>query len=520
MRLDRPELTRRVREYRPDSDRFEPILQQIRARFEVDTRSLAALRILLGVTLLVDLGHRAGDIERHYTDAGVYPLEAFELTYISYNGLSVHALSGDLWFQQLLFAIAATFAVLFVLGYRTRLVGTISLLLLFSLHARNPAILNGADRLLRVLLLVALLTPLGERWSIDALRRGHARVSVASMTTVALLVQPIVVFTQNAYLKREGDTWYTGEALEIALSNDAMTIHLGNALAQYPALLELLTFLWVWLLAGSSVFLLLTAGWLRTAFALVYIGAFAGMAVSMAVGLFPLVLIAAVLPFFTRDFWERGRRIAPYGTVITNRLTASTLGPLERPPIEQRVLTAIRKRGHHSMASFAVTYGHSLLTVLGVLVLAWMLLFGGAHATEYEVPHELDSTHLDEQRWGLYAPDPGAGYSWYAVEAELETGDTVDALDDNTGSSDPPPDAAQEYDGFRDRKLLETVRDSGLGDRHEILAGSYVEWACDRAETVHGDSVQQLTVTQYIQPDSRDGTVDDISQRTITERDC
>lgn len=172
------------------------------------------------------------------------------------------------------------------------------------------------------------------------------------------------------------------------------------------------------------------------------------------------------------------------------------------------------------MASFAVTYGHSLLAVLGVLVLAWMLLFGGAHATEYEVPHELDSTHLDEQRWGLYAPDPGAGYSWYAVEAELETGDTVDALDDNTGSSDPPPDAAQEYDGFRDRKLLETVRDSGLGDRHEILAGSYVEWACDRAETVHGDSVQQLTVTQYIQPDSRDGTVDDISQRTITERDC
>ncbi len=509
-----------MRDYRPNSGRIDPILRRIRARFEVDMRSLAALRILLGVTLLVDLFLRAGAMERHYTDAGVYPLEAYELTYLRYNDLSVHALSGDLWFQQLLFGIAVAFAILFVLGYRTRLVGAVSLALLFSLHARNPAILNGGDRLFRLLLLVALLTPLGERWSIDALRRGHARATVVGMTTAALLVQPVVVFTQNAYLKREGDTWYSGDAVEIALANDAMTVHLGNVVTEYPGLLEPMTWVWVGLLSGSAVFLLLTVGWLRTAFALIYMGAFLGMAVSMAVGLFPLVLIAAVLPFLTSPFWDALSRLSPGKHLVTDRVNATHLGPLGRPPIEQRLLDAIRAHGYRWTASFAVSYGKSLLTVAGILLLAWMLLFGGAHATGYDVPDELDSNNLDQQRWGLYSPDPATGYSWYVVEAELDDGSTVDAFDDHTVNTDPPPDASQEYDGFRDRKLLETVRDSGTGDRHEILAESYIDWACDRATEVHGDSIDRITLVQVIQPDSTEGTTDDVYDRTIVESSC
>ncbi|MDR9432174.1 MAG: HTTM domain-containing protein, partial [Natronomonas sp.] len=214
-------------------------------RFEVDTRSLAALRIALGCTLLVDLIHRAGAMELFYTDAGVYPLAAYQATYSQFTGVSLHALSGALWYQQLLFAVAGLFAVAFVLGYRTRLVGVVSLLLLFSLQARNPAVLNGGDRLLRVILLVALVTPLGERWSIDALRRGSARDRIRSFGTAAVLVQPLIVFTANAILKHEGETWYAGDALEIAMANDVMTILLGNVIAGYPTLLTVLTYGWV-----------------------------------------------------------------------------------------------------------------------------------------------------------------------------------------------------------------------------------------------------------------------------------
>ena len=107
---------------------LEPVWRRVRARATVDTRALAALRVALGVTLLGDLLHRAQYLERFYTDSGVYPLSAAEVTYTQYNGLSVHALSGSLWVQQLLFVVAGLLAVALILGYRTRLVGLLSLL--------------------------------------------------------------------------------------------------------------------------------------------------------------------------------------------------------------------------------------------------------------------------------------------------------------------------------------------------------------------------------------------------------
>ena len=499
--------------------RLDPVTQRVRSRFTVDTRALAALRISLGLIILIDLFHRAGDLELYYTDDGVYPLVAYETTYSRFTGLSLHAASGDLWFQQMMFVLAGLFAVALILGYRTRLVAIVSFVLLFSLHARNPAVLNGGDRLLRVLLLVALVTPLGERWSIDALRRGTARTTVTSVATAALLAQPLAVFTTNAVLKHRGDTWYAGEALQIAFASDEMTILLGNHLTAYPTLLEVLTWAWVTLLAGSVVFLLVTTGRVRAFFALVYIGSFAGLLVSVSVGLFSLVLTAAVFPFLSTPFWDTLTRLVP-DRLLERRPSAAVLGPLARSPLERRLLASVRRRGHDSAASFTVEFGRSLLTVVGVLLLVWILLFNVAHVTDVEVPAGLDYDQLDDQRWGLYAPDPSETYGWFVAEAELDSDTTVDAFEGGDVVKDRPPDAAQEYDTFRERKFMETVRTSGRTDTNNVTAENYAEWACDRSNEVHGGDVEQVTLYRMLQSSPVDGEYEDPRRMTIIEWDC
>ncbi len=500
--------------------RLESVRNAVRSRFEVDTRALAALRITLGVVLLLDLLYRAGDIEAYYTDAGAYPLEVYEATYPQFNGLSIHALSGELWFQQFLFLVAGVFAVALIVGYRTRLVAAVSLVLLFSLHARNPAVLNGGDRLLRVLLLIALVTPMGERWSIDALRRGSARPAVASFATAALLVQPVVVFTQNAILKHRGDTWYSGDAVQIALANDVMTVHLGNHVSAYPALLEVLNWAWVVLLAGSGVFLLVTSGRLRALFALVYIGSFVGLLASVSVGLFPLVLIATVIPFLTTPFWETLARFVPsrWGDRFPS---ASALGPLGRPPIERRALESVREYGYDRAASFTQEYGRSLLSIVGVLLLCWVLLFSATHVSDHDVPDAIEPEFPNEQRWGLYAPDPSTTYSWYIIEAELENGSTVDAFDGGEVVTERPADASQQFDTFRDRKFMETVRDSGRDDTNNVTAERYAEWGCEQANATHDDAVEHLEVYRYVQDSPVDGEFEDPrGPFTVIEREC
>ncbi|SFS44886.1 HTTM domain-containing protein [Halostagnicola kamekurae] len=509
----------------PDAERYrrllghlEPVGRRVRSRFEVDTRALAAVRISFGLILLVDLLVRWGNIEQFYTDDGAYPIEAYEATYSQFTGLSVHALSGELWFQQLLFGIAGLFALAFVLGYRTRLVGFVSLGLLLSLQARNPAVLNGGDKLLRVLLFLALLTPLGERWSVDALRRGSARASVVGFGTAALLIQPLMVFSQNAVLKHQGNTWYEGEALQIAMSNDVMTIFLGNHLTAYPTLLEAMNWAWVGLLAGSVLFLLVTDGRVRAAFALVYVGAFAGMLLTMSVGLFPLVLTTALLPFLTPPFWDALRRLVPTG--LLERLPSrARLESIAGRPLERRAFDALEQRGYESKLSFVRAYCRSLLTVVSVLALVSILLYGTAYVTDHDLPDELE-TSVDQQQWGLYAPNPTEGYSWYAVEAQLESGEEVDAFGNGTITDDRPPDASKEYDTFRERKFMQTVWASGNGDTDGIIAVDYAEWACEQAIDRRGDSVESITVHRFYQPSPIDGEYEETGRFTVVEQAC
>ena len=492
-----------------------PVVAAARRRLRVDTRALAAMRILLGTILLIDLAHRAPDIEKYYTNSGVYPLAAHEATYTQFAGLSIHALFGSLWFQQLLFVIAGLFALAFVLGYRTRLVGFCSFVLLVSLHARNPAVLNGGDILLRTLLPLTLLTPLGERWSIDAVRRGSTRETVMTAATTAVLAQPLVVFTQNAVLKHQGETWYAGEALQIAFANDEMTVWLGNYLSAYPTLLEALNWGWVTLLAGSTVFLFLTAGRLRATMACVYIGAFLGMIPTLMIGLFPFVLTASVVPYLTTPFWNTAAKLVPKS--VQTQPPASRLGWLGGQPIEHRLWKALRRRGHGRAVDYLTAYGRSLLTVLGVVALLFVLVYGVGHVADYEPPYEDEATAVLDQSWGLYAPNPSGSYSWYVVEAELANGSSVAAFGGSL-SFDRPPDAAQTYTSFRDRKFMSPV-DSGGQDG--IIAQSYADWACRQAADRYDEPIRSVTVHEFTQASPVDGEYpNEPYQDTVIQRSC
>ncbi|MGM0389997.1 MAG: HTTM domain-containing protein, partial [Natrinema limicola] len=120
----------------------------------IDQRALGAFRIALGVLLLADLTMlRLPGLVTFYTDAGVFPRSTLLEAYPTVGRVSIHALSGAAWFQAVLFALAGGFALLLLVGYRTRLATLGSLVLFASLHARNPHLVNGGDTILLSFLL-------------------------------------------------------------------------------------------------------------------------------------------------------------------------------------------------------------------------------------------------------------------------------------------------------------------------------------------------------------------------------
>ena len=118
--------------------------------FGIDLRTLALFRIGLGLLLLVDLVLRGRDLTAHYTDVGILPRSAL-LETLSVGSFSLHLLNGTFAFQAVLFAIATVFAVMILVGSRTRFAVIASWVLLLSLQNRNPEILSAGDTVLLLL---------------------------------------------------------------------------------------------------------------------------------------------------------------------------------------------------------------------------------------------------------------------------------------------------------------------------------------------------------------------------------
>lgn len=288
-----------------------------RARWErffgCDLRSLAALRIGLASAILIDLALRLPEIGLFYTDRGLLP-RSINPTPLGVFPLSVHGYAGGTAFEWLLFGVASVFAAMMLIGYRTRLATAVSWWLLASLQFRNPEIGNGGDAWLRITMFWCMFAPLGARWSIDAGRhlqfqRRQAGATVLSMATVALLLQPALVYFFTAIIKwQSGPDWVPdGSAITLALRHEYWAGPLGHWLLGFPDLLSVMTW-WVFgmeLIGPLLLFFPVFTAPIRALTLIAFVGLQMGLAPTLQLGFFPWVSTLALLPFLPAAFWQR-----------------------------------------------------------------------------------------------------------------------------------------------------------------------------------------------------------------------
>ncbi|MFC4549546.1 MULTISPECIES: HTTM domain-containing protein [Halorussus] len=475
-------------------------------RFGVDARALAALRISLGLLLIADALGRSRNLVAFYTDAGVLPRAALRESYPLLARFSLHALSGSPLVQAALLTVAVVFGLALLSGYRTRLATAGSLVLLVSLHARNPLVLNGGDALLRRLLFWGLFLPLGERWSADALRRRGApsddaapRRRVASVASAALLVQVVLVYTVNAGLKLRGDLWLRGEAVRYVLSLDQFTVLLGDVLANYPTLLGVVDRLWLGMLVCSVLLIALT-GRARTGFVALFVGTHLGMALTMRLGLFPLISVAALLAFLPSSVWD----VLESNFASPNSRGGEDAGESVRSPADSRRFgrlatvvpssTITRPGVPRSLSRWASRLAPLVAACLLVALLGWnaaVLVDGGSN----------EVASADDTPWGMFAPEPMQTDGWYVVPAELASGDRVDAFHRRPVRWDRPTDVARSYPTARWRKYLTNVRRSEYAAQRRSFAG----FLCERWNRNRDDELTRLAVYFVAQPTRLDG---------------
>ncbi|MGE0607939.1 MAG: HTTM domain-containing protein [Pirellulales bacterium] len=395
------------------------------ALWSVDLRALAAVRIGCGLLLLADLANRWPDLAAHYSDVGLLT-RADRWNLLVDFGLSgwtsLHMLSGSVWFQGLLFCLTAAAALLLLLGYRTRLASVACFLLLLSLHARNPLVLQCGDTLLRCLLFWCMFLPWGEVWSVDAWHRPRpADLRYCSTATVALLLQLCYVYVFTALLKTDPSWRSDFSAIHYALHHDHFTTAWGYRLLQYPKLLPPMT-LASWLLEWAGPLLLfcpIGMGRIRTAIVASFVGFHLGLAATMELGLFPFYCICYWLVFLPRGVWDKVEDFCR--------------GLARRERINVTPIHATLAFDRHWLRDCVVLFLLCYVTLLNV-----RRLDGDWFGTIGQGPwkYTARATGLD-QCWCMFATGPHEFGGWLEIRGTLSDGRRVNLW----SPSDPLPQA-------------------------------------------------------------------------------
>ncbi len=218
------------------------------------------------------------------------------------------------WLLVVKMALFALFGALMILGWRTRIVTIVTLLMFTSLAALGPTSSDSADNAFRIMLIYSCFTDGSLKWSLDARRRrlrteksGGRRRSLPTRTlvplwfgtivhnfaVVAIGAQVIIIYMIAGLAKARGTWWRDGTAIYYPMHSENFSPwpDLNHLLVSNDLMVHLISWGSV---AIQIVFpLLLLTRWTRRLAVLGMICMHAGIGVFLGLSVFSLAMVAA-----------------------------------------------------------------------------------------------------------------------------------------------------------------------------------------------------------------------------------
>ncbi len=475
--------------------------------FQIDTRTLAVFRILVGSLILADLLLRSRNFTFFYAEDGVVP-RSLALQRTSDEVFSFYYVSTEPAVTAALFVVQALIALQLVVGYRTRIATILSFLFVVSLDFRNPFVLSYADTLFRLLLFWAIFLPLGERWSIDAIHANREpRSAVVNAATAMILLQMVYMYVVNWHHKRQSDLWTSGEATPLIMGLDNTTFLLGDLTREFPTLLQYGGLKWYYMLMFAWLLVLLR-GRARMLFVALFLGGHATFAITVRIGAFPYVALAGLLLFLQAQFWDDLSTLGKRLGVSPSRL---------RPdPHDIERLGRLFPTIHWGIEADRVrAWLYNLILV--VVVLSTVTLAVSPFAPMNDVVSEETEDRIDEvasvggvsqPEWSVFAPHPRTTDRYYVFLAETEDGDRYDVYNDREFTYDRPHDELQkQYGTYRERFYMTSVQSSNVVASH-LADHICAEWEEERQTNLTHINMYEVTERVTLE------TIDDPSERS------
>jgi hypothetical protein len=296
--------------------------------FTTSPVTLGIGRVGLGLLVLGDVLRRWGDLDVWYTNAGLMPNHTMLWAPQARMGISIFFSVSQLYEARFFVVLIVLVDLLFLVGYRTKLMHALALLAQVSLNCRVHYLTNGGDVALSVLLLWTLFLPLGEWLSVDALLLAMKRSRLKDALTLevdpahpdalkapqprfdwaagALVAQLAVIYFFN-FVHKDGSGWREGRVLLDVLNQNRIATPLAVWFRPHltPELSLLLTRFTQGVEAGLPVLALLPVRslWVRRAAVVLGIGLHLGFATFINLGVFSEAMMCFWLFLVPHEDW-------------------------------------------------------------------------------------------------------------------------------------------------------------------------------------------------------------------------
>lgn len=315
-----------------------------RAFLQIDRRVLALFRIWFAGALMYDLLRRAVHTTALFSNQGVLPNHFVHYAPQARPQFSIFLPFSEPDEVRFAFALTALVYVLFGLGFHTRIMSVIAFFCAFSLNTRNLFLEDGGCAAMSIMAAWACFLPLGDRFSIDALRksvraelegrplsRAETTAPFVSIVVLGIVLEFALIYFFNA-LHKKGLTWRQGTAVHYVLWQNRLNTPFAVWLRMHePSFLSPLLSYGTLALEAALPALVLSPYHrvkARTVAVLAAISFHLGIALTMTLGPFSYAMIALdilLLPGEALD-WVRDRYLATASGVVL-RIRGDEMGP-------------------------------------------------------------------------------------------------------------------------------------------------------------------------------------------------
>jgi hypothetical protein len=254
------------------------------------------------------------------------------------NGwFSLLTLSDSRPYFEACYVVALVVALLFTLGWRTRIMSIVFAVVVASFRGRNLPIVDGGDNLTFLMVVYLAFTACGRRWSLDArrlrrsrpgeisARRAQVRFAreftatvVHNCAVLVIMAQLCILYGATSLYKVQGEMWDDGTAVHYVLNLDGFQPWpaLSHLVDSHQLVVAAITYLTVLVQVALPFSVFSRVKYVVLAF---LVPMHLGIAVLLGLPLFSAVMIVADAVFLPDRFYRAAARTARHALAALRR---------------------------------------------------------------------------------------------------------------------------------------------------------------------------------------------------------